>query len=163
MTDINQFHDSLNVEQPPSKKIPDMLNVLTILSYIGCAMGLLGSIYNYFTVCKSVEMIEKMSESDNPMAGMMSSMTESAIKQCDMRMPIMIIGLLATVACFIGVMQMRKLKKSGFFLYLIGELAAPVAMLVMIGGGIMGGFMMLSMIIPVVFVILYATQLKHMK
>ena len=162
MTDINQFHDSLNVQQPTTKKIPDMLNVLTILSFIGCAIGLLGTVYNYFTVCKSVEMMEKMSDSDNPMAGMMSSMTESAIKQCDMKMPMLLIGLLSIVVCFVGVLQMRKLKKSGFFLYLIGELAAPIAMLVMIGGG--GGIMVtLGLAVPIIFVILYATQLKHMK
>ncbi len=162
MTDINQFHDSLNIQPPPSKKIPDMLNVLTILSFIGCAIGFFGTIYNYFSVCKSLEMMEKLSESDNPMAGMMGSMTESAIKQCEMRMPLLIIGLLSIVVCLVGVLQMRKLKKSGFFLYLIGELAAPIAILVMTGGG--GSIMVtLSLAIPIIFVILYATQLKHMK
>jgi hypothetical protein len=162
MTDINQFHDSLNIQPPPSKKIPDMLNVLTILSFIGCAIGLLGSIYNYFSVCKSVEMMEKLSDSDNPMAGMMGSMTESAIKQCEMRMPMLIISLLSIIVCFVGVLQMRKLKKTGFFLYLIGELIAPIAMLVMVGSG--GTFMLvLTLFIPIIFVILYATQLKHMK
>jgi hypothetical protein len=161
MTDVNQFHDSFSDAPPPAKKLPDMLNVLTILTFIGCAIGLLGSIYNYFTVCQSLEKMSQLGE-DNPMAGMMSSMADFMQKQCDMKLPVLIIGLVSTVLCFIGAMQMRKLKRTGFFIYLVGEVAGPVAMLLMVGGG--GGIMAtIGFIIPVVFIILYATQLKHLK
>lgn len=163
MTDINQFHDSLNIEPPVSKKIPDMLNVLTILSFIGCALGLFFSVYGYFTACKSADQMGKMDNADNPMAGMMSSIAESSIKQCELKLPILIIGLLGLIVCFIGVLQMRKLKKPGFFLYLIGELAPPIANIVLVGVGVMGWILAGLMIFPIVFVILYATQLKHMK
>ena len=44
MTDFNQFHDSVvDIQQP--KKLPDMLNVLTILTFIGCAIGIISAIY----------------------------------------------------------------------------------------------------------------------
>jgi hypothetical protein len=161
MTDVNQFHDSFSDVPPPAKKLPDMLNVLTILTFIGCGIGLLGSIYNYFTICKSLEMMNKVGE-DNPMAGMMSAMADTIQKQCEMKLPVMIIGLVSVVLCFIGAMQMRKLKRTGFFIYLVGEVAAPVSLLLMVGGG--GGIMTtIGFIIPVVFVILYATQMKHLK
>lgn len=163
MTDINQFHDSLNIGPPPSKKIPDMLNVLSILSLIWCGLSLLSAFYSYFTICKSVQMMEKLSDTDNPMAGMMSSISEAAVKQCDMKLPVLIITLISLVICFIGVLQMRKLKKPGFFLYLIGEIAAPIAMIVLIGNSMMRGFALLGLIFPIVFIVLYATQLKHMK
>ncbi len=163
MTDINQFHDSLNIGPPPTKKIPDMLNVLSILSFIGCAGGFLNGIYTYLTVCKSVADMEKLSNSDNPMAGMMSSFSESMVKQCDLKLPILIITLASAIICFIGVLQMRKLKKSGFFFYLIGEIVAPVAMIILVGSGLMSGLMMFFLIFPILFIILYATQLKHMK
>ena len=161
MTDVNQFHDSFSDAPPPAKKMPDMINVLTILTFIGCAIGLLGGIYNYFTICTSLEKMAKLGE-DNPMAGMMESMADTIQKQCDMRLPVLIIGLVSIVLCFIGAMQMRKLKRTGFFVYLVGEIAAPVALLIMVGGG--GGLMTtLGFIIPIVFIILYATQLKHLK
>jgi hypothetical protein len=162
MTDVNQFHDSFSDIPPPAKKLPDMLNVLTILTFIGCGIGLLSSIYSYFTICKQAsEMMGKMGE-DNPMASMMSSMVDFMQKSCEMKLPVLIMSLVSVVLCFIGAMQMRKLKRTGFFVYLVGEIAAPVAMLLMVGGG--GGIMMtISFIFPVVFVILYATQLKHLK
>lgn len=161
MTDVNQFHDSFSDMPPPAKKLPDMLNVLTILTFIGCGLGLLGAIYNYFTICKSLEMMSKVGE-DNPMAGMMSSMVDFMQRSCEMKLPVLIMSLVGVLLCFIGAMQMRKLKRTGFFIYLVGEVATPVALLLMVGGG--GGIMTtIGFIIPVVFIILYATQLKHLK
>ncbi len=164
MTDVNQFHDSLNIEQPEGKKLPGMLNVLTILTFIGCAIGLIGSLYNYFTVCNKINEMNALGD-DNPMAGYMESMAESMQRQCDMKMPILLITLVCLVLCFVGAMQMRKLKKSGFYTYTIGEIIPPVAMLILVGGGsgFMGAMMIVGFIIPIVFIILYATQLKHMK
>ncbi|MFA6059324.1 MAG: hypothetical protein WC756_14055 [Taibaiella sp.] len=161
MTDVNQFHDSFSDVPPPAKKLPDMLNVLTILTYIGCGVFSLSSVYSYFTICKSLEKMSQMGE-DNPMASMMESMMDAMQKQCEMRLPVLIISLVSILLCFIGAMQMRKLKRTGFFIYLVGEVAGPVAMLLMVGGG--GGIMAtIGLVIPVVFIILYATQLKHLK
>jgi len=164
MTDFNQFHDSFNADsQAQTKKLPDMLNILTILTFIGCAIGLLSSIYNYFAVCKSVEMMAKLTEDgDNPMASMMSSMSEAMVKQCELKLPILIIMLASMALCFLGALQMRKLKRTGFFLYLLGQVVAPVAMIVMgaAGGGILA---IIGYIFPVIFLVLYATQLKHLK
>jgi hypothetical protein len=161
MTDVNQFHDSFSDMPPPAKKLPDMLNVLTILTYIGCGVFALSAIYSYFTICKSLEKMSQMGE-DNPMASMMESMMDTMQKQCEMRLPVLIISLVSILLCFIGAMQMRKLKRTGFFIYLVGEVAGPVAMLLIVGGG--GGVMAtIGLVIPVVFIILYATQLKHLK
>lgn len=56
---------------------------------------------------------------------------------------------------------MRKLKRSGFFMYMIGELA-PVFVL----GGLLTSItninFMFSVFLAFLFVILYATQLKHL-
>lgn len=162
MTDFNQFHDSFNPQQAPAKKMPDMLNVLTILTFIGCVLALLGSVYNYFMVCKSVEMMNNMGNmSDNPMGGMMSAAMESVQKQCEMKLPLLLVGLVSTALCLIGALQMRKLKKTGFFIYTLGEVVAPIAQIILIGGSF-GGLVILGMIVPVVFIILYATQLKHL-
>lgn len=166
MTDINQFHDSFVPPPPPQKKIPDMLNVLTILTFIGCAFGLIGAVYNYFMVCNSVKLLNDMPE-DNPMAGMMSGEALASIqRQCDMRTPLLIINLICLALCFIGALQMRKLKKSGFYIYSIGEIVGPVAMAILAGISMSGLGMIgtvVGFLIVVVFVILYASQLKHMR
>ncbi|WP_118974498.1 hypothetical protein [Taibaiella koreensis] len=163
MTDFNQFHESFNPDpQLPAKKVPDMLNVLTILTFIGSGLGLLGAIYTYFTVCKSMEMMAKLSQSDNPMAGMMNAMSDVMARQCEMKLPVMIITLVSVALCFFGAMQMRKLKRSGFFLYLLGQIAAPLALVLMGAAG--GSFVAVAgYVFPLIFIILYATQLKHLK
>lgn len=166
MTDFNQFHDNFANVPPPSKKMPDMINVLSILTFIGCALGLIMAFYSFATVCQSIQTMEESMTKlgdNNPMAGVMDSAMASLHKQCEMKLPILIISIVCNVLCFIGAMQMRGLKKAGFFMYLIGEVAGPVASLVLIGGGMMGGLALVGMLIPVVFVILYATQLKHLK
>jgi len=161
MTDFNQFHDSITDVQQP-KKLPDMLNVLTILTFIGCAIGILSSIYSYFTVCKSAEVMANMDEqSSGFMAGFMSGVKESAIKQCEMKLPVLLISIISILLCFVGALQMRKLKKSGFMLYTIGNLLGPIALLILISSGF-GFTTILGFLFPVIFIILYASQLKHM-
>ena len=49
MTDLNQIQDQLNIEQKDMQSLPQGLNVLTILTYVGSAMQLLGAVYTYFT------------------------------------------------------------------------------------------------------------------
>lgn len=170
MTDYNQFHESFNVTPPPAKKIPDMINVLTILTFVACALGLLHAIYSYFTICNSIHMMEESMNkigSDNPMSGMMDNMLLTVQKQCDLRTPILIVNILTTGLCFVGAMMMRQLKKAGFFIYVIGEIGAPIATIVLLGSGMMSGLAGIGMIfvylVCLTFIILYATQLKKMK
>ena|SRR6218665_898512 len=158
MTDFNQFHDSFSNVPPPAKKMPDMINVLTILTFIWCAYEVFNAILGYTIVCSQKLPGDNEKLANSPLAGLFSSLSETLVKSCEMRVPILIAHLVCTALCFIGALQMRKLKKSGFFLYLVGEMGAPLAMVFLIGG-IMSftGF-----IFPIVFVILYATQVKHM-
>lgn len=164
MTDFNQFQDSIMPEQPAkTKKISDMLNVLTILTIIACVLFLLQAVYNYFAICKSLKMMEKLTEDgNNPMSGMMGSMTDLIVKQCELKLPILLITIASLALCFIGALQMRKLKRLGFFLYLLGQLLLPVASMMM---GLISGPLMLTLtwVFPVLFLILYATQLKHLQ
>ncbi len=64
MTDFNQnvdqAKDLLNLEQKDVQKLPSMLNVLTILTYIGCALGAIGAIWGYFSIAASYKMLEAM-------------------------------------------------------------------------------------------------------
>jgi hypothetical protein len=57
---------------------------------------------------------------------------------------------------------MRKLKKQGYFLWLIGEILPWVAMFIFIGGVFLKTFMVWFLIFPVLFIILYTLQRKHL-
>jgi len=76
----------------------------------------------------------------------------------------LISGLVFTTLCLIGAIQMRNLKKTGYYYYIVGELAPIVLMAGLFGATFFGAFsLLLAALISVIFVILYSTQLKYLK
>lgn len=122
--------------QPTTNNVPQFLKVLFILSYIGVALQILGNLMIIGTT-----------------AG--------------------IIGIAAALGCLFGVLQMRKLKKTGFFIYSIFEILPTIYGLITLGGamfslgGLGGGIMAIytfaSALFPIIFIILYAVNFKHLK
>ena len=159
-------HDFL-LQNQEKKKLPEMLNVLTILTIVGSAVALIGSIYNYFTVCKSVEdlttKLEDLDLGNGTMAKMMQSSLEIANKNCENKLTILLITIVGSLLCLFGALIMRKLKKQGFLIYTAGELITPLASIVILGlGSMMGMLMLTGLIVPIVFIILYGLQRKHL-
>jgi len=159
MTDYNQFHDSFADVPPPAKKMPDMINVLTILTFIWSAYELFSSFLGYSMICNKDLAGDQERLSNSPFAKFFENMAASLARQCEMRLPILIIHIITIALCFVGALQMRKMKKTGFYLYLVGELGMPLALMLIVGGWMAAA----GLFFPIIFVILYATQLKHMK
>jgi len=161
MADINSPQDYPTLDETEPKQLPSGLNTLTILTYIGCGIGALSAIWGYSSVCKSVDDI---ANKDLPEVGgwagdLIQSSIELMNKQCDNRLVILVSGLAAILLCFLGAAMMRKLQKQGFIVYTLGELIGPLSMVVVLGGSPM---MIVSIVLAVVFVILYATQRKYL-
>ena len=163
----NQTNDVLDQHRP--KSLPGMLNVLTILTFIGCALAYISSCYSFFTNNDPDKQIEKLNEAREKVgdSGFGAKMIESSIdmvqKSYDNRYLLLISGLVFTTLCLIGAMQMRKLRKTGYYYYLIGELAPIVLMAGLFGSSFFGAFALLfAALIAVIFVILYSTQLKYL-
>jgi hypothetical protein len=58
---------------------------------------------------------------------------------------------------------MWKLKKTGFFIYVVGELAPVIVSAILLGGSAFGGMsLVMGAIFPVLFVVLYGLNLKHL-
>jgi purine-cytosine permease-like protein len=95
---------------------------------------------------------------------MVSGSVDLAMKQCDNKMIILIITLVSLLLCFLGALQMRKLRKTGFNVYTVGELLLPVATIFILGSNsIMGAAVVSGLLIPIIFVILYSTQYKYLR
>jgi hypothetical protein len=171
MDTINQTTpmQSNDLFEPQRKGLPGTLNVLTILTLIGCGFAYLMGIYSLYDSSnydKKMAEFEKAQEQagDNEMVNeMLQSSMEIFQKSYDYRYIIFISTILFTTLCLIGALQMRKLKKSGFTLYTIGELTPLVISAALVGFSLVGGIILtITAIIAVVFVILYATQRKYM-
>ena len=167
MTDSNQTVDFLSNEEK-GKKLPEMLNVLTILTFVGCGIAAISSCWAYYSAAKSYDTIQQMQSKmeDAPAIAkslMGPNVVEMARKSLENRLPILLLGLVATALCLYGALQMRQKKKAGFTVYVIGELLPLVTSAIFIGLGAFGGISFgFALLFPVVFIILYATQLKHL-
>ena len=168
MENVNQTNDVFNQQRP--KELPGMLNVLTILTFIGCGLGYLSSCWSFIQNNNPDKQIEKLNEAREKMgdSGFGARMIDSSIvmiqKSYENRYLLIISGLVFTTLCLIGAMQMRKLRKTGYYYYLVGELAPIVLMAGLFGSSFFGALTLLfAALISVIFVVLYSTQLKYLK
>lgn len=164
MENPNQTSDLLAQHRP--KTLPGMLNVLTILTFIGCGLGFISAGWSFFS--STSDQIEKMQEQREQMGdqgGFLKKFFDDSFDMAQVGFEhknlLLAINLVCLVLCLVGAIQMRKLKKPGFFLYTIGELA-PVFVL----GGLLTSVsninFLFSAFFAFLFVVLYATQLKHL-
>jgi hypothetical protein len=156
--------------------LPGSLNVLTILTFIGCGLQYIFSIFQVFSSkdyetqhAKLIEAQDKVGDS-----GFARKMLDKAIdtieknqdyinKAYEYRYIIFACSVIFITLCLVGAIQMRKLKKTGYFMYVIGEIAPVLIMFLLLGWNSSQLLQTsLSLIIPVVFIILYSTQRKYL-
>lgn len=173
MTDFNQnidqAKDLLNLEEKDMQKLPQMLNVLTILTYIGCGIGLISALWSYFTAESSYKAYQLLKTDpslteNNPAAKLLSGAADMIKRSYENRLPIMLLSIAGVALCFYGAMQMRNLKRQGFLIYLVGQIMPIVSFAIFIGfGNIVGSLsVVFSVLFAAVFVILYGTQRKYL-
>lgn len=151
-----------------AQPLPTMLNVLTILTFVGSAFALVGLLFTFALAPigyrNAVDAQSTLDQMPGTLRSMLGDTREAARLAYEYRTPIVLIGLLGLLLCFTGALRMRKRKKYGFYLYILGDLVplvnlffyTPSSLLTAIAYGF-------AYMIYLVFVILYATQLKYMQ
>jgi hypothetical protein len=160
----------LFTEESERKGLPGNLNVLTILTFIGCGIGFFGGILQYINADKSVANMEKtMSSPDfNSMPEFVKKMmTPEALEKARVlavnKLPLLILGLVGVALCLAGALQMRKLRMQGYYLWLLGEIVPVIGMIIFIGDGAYTGWAaMITYVILLLFVILYTLERKYL-
>ena len=153
-------------------KAPMGLKVLTVLTFIGSALQLFGSIYNYVNAQKSYEGMDKLIEQINSdsmpswakaMVGDPAHLVEMITKSYQNRVPIVLLSVVAVALCVMGAIQMRKLKKQGFLFYTIGELLPFLTQFILIGAfSFSGMFFIIGTCISLFFILMYFLYRKNM-
>jgi hypothetical protein len=160
MQDQTDYLQAAYVQKPG---VPNGINVLSILSFIGSGFQLLGGIAAYIIIPFSAKSIpetrglEKTREM-KPFSGFLQWSADTTLRQYEYRVPILLVTIITAFICVYGVWQMRKLKKSGFTVYTVGELALPLftAAVIDIWSSIFG------FVIAILFIILFGVQRKHL-
>ena len=114
MDSSNQSTD-LFKEQP--KPLSGTLNVLTILTFIGCGLAYLSTLYNLYKAgsyesdrAELEKQLDKVGE-DGFAGKMLKSSLDMMDKSYDYRYILVASGLVFTTFCLIGAIKMRKQKK----------------------------------------------------
>lgn len=159
-------------------KRPGFLNVLCILSFIGTGLGIIMGIYHLATAgatqaaanllggmtdTATETLGETGGEIGEAMGSAFGNLMETAILMAKYAYVLAGIEVATNILCLLGVIWMWKLMKKGYYLYVVGQLAAIIAPVVLVGfGGFFGGVMILMAIFPIAFIVMYAANLKHM-
>jgi hypothetical protein len=168
MTNRGQMPDALEPNLAP-KKLTDTLNIVSILTFIGCALVCYFSISAYSnaaeTLQTAVDAQGKISSAPSIVQSMAGpNMVESARRALEYRLPILIIGLAGVFLCAWGAFRMRSLVKTGFYFYVAGELLPFATNFFLSPSGIFAvSIVIIGLIIAAIFIALYAGQLKYMK
>jgi hypothetical protein len=159
--------DDSNFASENKPGIPSTLNVLTILTFIGSAFELFNSVKNFFYGTEALQQLEDSQEKlatapawARKLAG--PEVIELARKSLENRVPILILELVAITLCVYGAIEMRKLKKQGYILWLVGELLPIISILIFAGALIFQTVAAIFFIFPLIFIILYTTQRKNL-
>ncbi|MES2849707.1 MAG: hypothetical protein V4685_11675 [Bacteroidota bacterium] len=167
MSETNQTNDYLNFPDEGKPKLPTGLNILTILTFIGCALGLFGGIWQFASAEKGYNDLMKMQDKMGDLPPIMRKMIgpdalETARKSMENKVPVLLLTLAGVGLCLYGAIEMRKLKKQGFTLWAAGEFLPIVGGFIFIGSGMLSGFALFALLFPIAFLIMYAVNKKHL-
>jgi len=162
----------LHAEDNDPPRMSSGLNILTILTFIGCALQFLSALWNYFSAERSFKQLDKLVEQMNSdalpgwaksMMGDPANMVAMITKAYENRIPLVLMSLVAVGLCLFGALQMRKLKKQGFLFYTIGELLPFLSQVLFIGAFSFSGiFFYVFVAIALLFILMYAMQRKQL-
>jgi hypothetical protein len=151
------------------QKPSSMLNVLTILTIIGSVFGLVGGLWNYINADEAYQKMREAASApgmadapDFVKAFVNEEAIENARLMMENKLPILILTLLGSALCLYGALEMRKLKKQGYVIWLAGELLPIIAMAILIGMSAYSGFAIIGAVFPLAMIIMYTVCKKEL-
>ncbi|MBA4240602.1 MAG: hypothetical protein C0448_07745 [Sphingobacteriaceae bacterium] len=161
------MEDNMSIENQPVSEVPkrpQFITVLCVLTFIGSGLSFVGALWGYFSIKASEKFLNNLTTSQDHAHGMISGMQETMMKAVENAVPNMVIGLLCSLICLYGAIQMWKLKKTGFFIYSVGEITPAISAFFLGGGGLIGGAgAVVGLLLAIVWIVLYAINFKHLK
>jgi len=154
-------------EENSFHEVPKMINVLSILTFVGSGLTILVAILVYFiapfirsTNEKNMELINSQGGSGNEI---IDNMMESSIDALNYMEEIYLGYFITAILCITGAFLMRKLKKLGFYIYSIATIISISVPFYFLGFGLASLNYIFPIIIGITFIILYGVNLKHLK
>ena len=159
--------DILNDADHEQPKLSTGLNVLTILTFIGCAFGLYSTIKDFFGGQEALDKLKSNADKLTEAPAWLKKLSGPEVqdmmaKAIDNRIPLLVVGLVSIVLCVFGAIEMRKLKKQGYIIWLVGETFPYICSAIFLPEFYSTVFAFV-LIFPLLFIILYTAQRKNLK
>lgn len=157
--------DRLEMNEFERPVLPKSLNILTILTFIGCSILLLFSLATPAILKFTKNMMDKANTAElSPKEVADMEKGRVAIQLAEQYMvPLMITGVVGILLCFVGALMMRKLKKDGYWLYLAGQVVPYIASIALMGTAQFAGpSSFVFPVITLIFIVLYTMQRKYL-
>lgn len=162
----NTINDS-NIE---SKKMTTTINVMTIITFIGCIYSLITAI-SFLNPQLTLEMLLEPIQKSIESAEDYEILINVFLKQMDNTRILFenkylfsITEIIFSACCVYGAVEMRKMNKIGFYAYTTGQIIPLLASLAITGWNIASGTTFIfSVLFSGIFILIYAFQLKHMR
>jgi hypothetical protein len=158
---MDEFDVLDELETNPTRKRSTFLTVLCILTWVGSGGAILYYGYQFF-------LFSALSKLAGSIGGQTNGSVGSAKNYAEWWTIIALVKMIAPLFTIAGAVLMWNLRKWGFYIYLIGQIV-PIALGIWfslaLGNGF-GGFLVLAVvsgIIPLGFVVMYAVNLKDMR
>ncbi len=165
----NEMNETLDFDSSNqiSDKLPAFLNVLTILTFIGSGLTILGAIYNILSVEQQKETIE-MLRNQSAGAQVVSQFFSSdmiKILEVSLENNLLLNGssIFVGLACLASAFLMRKYKKSGFYLYIAASIVSILIPISVFGLGLMGALMLFGHLFTVAFMVMYGVNYRYLR
>ncbi len=145
------------------------LKTLTLLTFIGSGIALLYILFTPALLNWSSKMLDQTQSSGTELSPSQLQKIADGRRAIELAqanlIPLMVVGIVATIACILGAIWMRKLRKDGYYLYLAGEILPVIAGFVLMGMKQFNGVvsMVIGLAVPIVFIILYSVNFKYLK
>jgi hypothetical protein len=155
--------DFLNYDDSGKPVIPSGLNILTILTFIGCSLGLLFNLATPWLLNVGKEALQKKQNSGSGLTPKEMEGLEGILKSEANMFPLIAISIVGIILCFVGALWMRKLKKDGYWLYVAGQVVPIIGGLILMGMSQFNDWKgYVGLCVPLLFILLYTMQRKYL-
>ena len=153
------------MQESGPKKRTTFVTVLCILSFISISFTVLSNLISIATYSEAdQEMLADIMEQsmddvgDSPAGGFLESIFSTSMAAIEHTITLAVTSLIAQLLCLFGCLRMWKMKKTGFYVYLIGEWGPAIVTTILLGFffGIIGA------IAPIIMSVLYGMNVKDM-
>jgi hypothetical protein len=153
----NQFVNDL----APLPEKPQFLKVLCILSFIACGLMILLSAIG--TLALGIDEATITGLWDQVLQKQPQLESVDPVEFFHAVGMVCVYTLIANIVSLVGVIMMWRLNKIGFFIYVAAELVTHFFSIDVSGEGSSYGGLIFGVFLDLVFITLYAVNLKHMK